>query len=117
VTDRALPRGHRAARRRPTLAPIPADLLEAGFEQRGERAKGRWLFAGTALACPSAYGVALKLRTGVVAGMVLALSACAGGSFRPPSDLPVKIGRPYAVRGTTFVPSADPTYDVLGYAS
>ena len=29
----------------------------------------------------------------------------------------MRIGRPYTVRGQTFVPAADPTYDMLGYAS
>jgi len=48
---------------------------------------------------------------------LLALSACAGGNYRPVSDTPVRIGRPYNVRGQTFVPTADPTYDMLGYAS
>jgi rare lipoprotein A len=48
---------------------------------------------------------------------LLTLSACAGGNFRPVNDVPVRIGKPYVVRGTTFVPAADPTYDVLGYAS
>lgn len=42
------------------------------------------------------------------------LSACAG---RAVSDVPVKIGRPYQVRGVTYVPAADPTYDMLGHAS
>lgn len=45
----------------------------------------------------------------------LLLSACAGG--RPVTDFPVKIGAPYRVRGTTYVPAADPAYDMLGYAS
>ncbi|HVI98434.1 MAG TPA: septal ring lytic transglycosylase RlpA family protein [Sphingomonas sp.] len=45
-----------------------------------------------------------------------ALAACAGG-YKPVSDTPVKIGRPYTVRGTTYVPAADPGYDMLGYAS
>lgn len=57
------------------------------------------------------------LRTACLAGALLALSACAGGAFRLPSDLPVKIGKPYAVHGVTFVPAADPSYDVLGFAS
>jgi rare lipoprotein A len=53
-----------------------------------------------------------------LAGLVLLLSACGGGPrFRPVSDVPVKIGRPYVVRGTTYVPAADPAYDMLGYAS
>ena len=49
--------------------------------------------------------------------VLLVLSACAGGNYRPVSDTPVRIGRPYTVRGQTFVPAADPTYDMLGYAS
>jgi rare lipoprotein A len=56
------------------------------------------------------------LRGACVAALLL-LSACAGGDFRPPADLPVKIGKPYVVRGVTFVPAADPSYDMLGYAS
>lgn len=47
----------------------------------------------------------------------LLLSACAGGNFRPVSDVPVRIGKPYSVRGTTYVPAAAPAYDALGYAS
>lgn len=46
----------------------------------------------------------------------LPLAACAGG-YRPVSDDPVRIGTPYAVRGRSYVPAADPTYDMLGYAS
>lgn len=45
------------------------------------------------------------------------LSACAGGDYRAVRDVPVKIGPPYVVRGTTYVPAADPGYDMLGYAS
>ncbi|UAK23572.1 septal ring lytic transglycosylase RlpA family protein [Sphingomonas nostoxanthinifaciens] len=48
--------------------------------------------------------------------LLLALCACAGG-FRPVSDAPIRIGRPYAVRGKTYVPAADPSYDMLGFAS
>ena len=47
----------------------------------------------------------------------LLLSACSGGNYRPVSDTPVRIGRSYSVRGQTFVPAADPTYDMLGYAT
>ncbi|WCM27481.1 septal ring lytic transglycosylase RlpA family protein [Sphingomonas sp. QA11] len=53
----------------------------------------------------------------IMAAAVLALSGCAGGNFRPVADLPVKIGQPYQVRGTTYVPAVDPFYDMLGYAS
>ncbi|WP_206244548.1 septal ring lytic transglycosylase RlpA family protein [Novosphingobium terrae] len=50
--------------------------------------------------------------------LALLLSACGSGvHYRPVSDSPVRIGRPYAVRGTTYVPAADPAYDRLGYAS
>jgi rare lipoprotein A len=56
-------------------------------------------------------------RTVSVTAALLILSACAGGNFRPVSDARVQIGRPYAVRGTTYVPAADPAYDRLGYAS
>lgn len=47
-----------------------------------------------------------------------ALAACGSGvHYRPVSDTPVQIGRPYTVRGVTYVPAADPGYDMLGYAS
>ncbi|SKB38195.1 rare lipoprotein A [Sphingopyxis flava] len=45
------------------------------------------------------------------------LSACAGGNFRPVSDTSVLIGKPYSVRGVTYVPAAAPAYDAVGYAS
>ena len=53
----------------------------------------------------------------VTTGLLLVMTGCAGGKFRPVSDTPVKLGAPYRVRGTTFVPAVDPRYDVLGYAS
>lgn len=37
--------------------------------------------------------------------------------YRPVSDTPVRIGPPYTVRGVTYVPAADPAYDMLGYGS
>ncbi|WP_311269869.1 septal ring lytic transglycosylase RlpA family protein [Sphingobium sp. WCS2017Hpa-17] len=52
-----------------------------------------------------------------VLAAALLLSACGGGNYRPVRDMPVKIGPPYTVRGTTYVPAADPGYDMLGYAS
>lgn len=51
----------------------------------------------------------------VLATLTLALAAC-GGRYRPVSDFPVKIGRPYTVRGVTYTPAADPTYDAVGFA-
>lgn len=56
-------------------------------------------------------------RIGGAAAAILVLSACAGGNFRPVSDAPVRIGPPYTIRGTTYVPAVSPSYDVLGYAS
>jgi rare lipoprotein A len=59
----------------------------------------------------------LNLRLAWAAIALLTLAACGGGKFRSVSDVPVRIGAPYKVRGTTFVPAADPSYDMLGYAS
>ncbi|RKF20975.1 septal ring lytic transglycosylase RlpA family protein [Altericroceibacterium spongiae] len=59
-----------------------------------------------------------SLRLFPVALLALALAACGGGvHYRPVSDTPVRIGPPYTVRGTTYVPAADPSYDAVGYAS
>src|SRR3546814_19546468 len=55
-----------------------------------------------------------------LAGMtsaLLALSACAGGNYRPVADAQVRIGPAYTIRGATYVPAAAPAYDALGYAS
>ncbi|KTT75925.1 septal ring lytic transglycosylase RlpA family protein [Sphingomonas endophytica] len=48
--------------------------------------------------------------------IALALAGC-GGRYRPVSDVPVTVGRPYVVRGVTYVPAAEPGYDMLGRAS
>jgi len=45
------------------------------------------------------------------------LAACASTKYRPVSDTPVRIGKPYKVRGVTYVPAANPVYEELGYAS
>ncbi|KIU28148.1 lipoprotein [Sphingomonas melonis] len=45
--------------------------------------------------------------------LALSLAACGG---RAVTDVPVKIGRPYTVRGVTYVPAPAPGYDALGYA-
>lgn len=49
-------------------------------------------------------------------GACALLSACGTTQYRAVSDRPVKIGRPYTVRGITYVPAEDREYDVLGYA-
>lgn len=47
----------------------------------------------------------------------LALAACGTPRYRAVSDTPVRIGKPYAVRGVTYTPADDRAFDVLGYAS
>ena len=59
----------------------------------------------------------LPVRHAAAAIAVSALLAGCGGRYRAVSDTPVTIGRPYAVRGVTYVPAADPGYDMLGRAS
>ena len=44
------------------------------------------------------------------------LAGC-GGHYRPVSDVPVRIGPPYKVRGVTYTPAHQPDYDMLGYAT
>ncbi|WP_294189313.1 septal ring lytic transglycosylase RlpA family protein [uncultured Sphingomonas sp.] len=50
----------------------------------------------------------------VLLALPLTLAGCAGARV---SDWPVKIGRPYSVRGVTYVPAAAPGYEAVGYAS
>lgn len=64
----------------------------------------------------SGFGQRTVLRTGITGGLIALLAACAG-NYRPVRDLPVRIGPPYVVKGTTYVPTAEPDYDFLGYAS
>lgn len=73
--------------------------------------------AGHASERPTALADRTIRAAGAVA-LVLALSACASRpDYRPVSDTPVRIGKPYTIRGATYVPRAEPRYDVLGYAS
>lgn len=46
----------------------------------------------------------------------IALLLLAGCGGRAVSDVPVTIGRPYSVRGVTYVPAPAPGYDAVGYA-
>jgi len=48
--------------------------------------------------------------------LLLLLAGCAGGPHMM-ADTPVKIGKPYQVRGTTYSPSDDRSYDQTGIAS
>jgi len=45
------------------------------------------------------------------------VAGCATTSYRPVSDTPVRIGKPYTVRGATYVPAENRAYEELGYAS
>lgn len=56
----------------------------------------------------------LRLSRSALAALLL-LAGCAGG--RPVSDTPIRIGRPYSVRGVTYVPAAAPGYEAVGFAS
>lgn len=60
-----------------------------------------------------------SLRRGTWLALLAAplLAACGGKHFRPVSDTPVKIGKPYTVRGIRYTPAEDPSYDAVGYAS
>jgi rare lipoprotein A len=77
--------------------------------------------AGLYLGIPCLYGSAMQRYSSIrMMGpvlAVLALSACAGGNFRPVTDAPVRIGSAYTIRGTTYVPAAAPAYEAVGYAS
>jgi rare lipoprotein A len=53
----------------------------------------------------------------LVALLALVLPACGGTQYRPVSDVPVRIGPPYTVRGVTYAPAVQPGYDMLGYAT
>jgi rare lipoprotein A len=56
---------------------------------------------------------------GLLAALALCamLAGCGTTRYRPVSDYPVKIGRPYSVRGTTYRPADLPAYDAVGMAS
>lgn len=52
-----------------------------------------------------------------MAAVALLLAGCSTTHYRPVSDWPVRVGKPYRVGGVTYTPAEDPTFDVLGYAS
>lgn len=57
-------------------------------------------------------------RKAAVLSLAALIAGCGGGvKYRPVSDVPVRIGPPYTVRGETYVPAASPGYDMLGYAT
>lgn len=58
-------------------------------------------------------------RSARLALMLLPLLAgCASTpKYRPVSDTPVRIGKPYQIRGITYVPADEARYDRIGYAS
>lgn len=58
----------------------------------------------------------VRIAARALPALALCLAGCGGGRYRAVSDWPVSIGKPYTVRGVTYVPAADPTFDVLGYA-
>lgn len=58
-----------------------------------------------------------RMLQGLVLILLPVLAGCASTKYRPVSDTPVRIGKPYQIRGVTYVPATDPDYDELGYAS
>ncbi|WP_052071731.1 septal ring lytic transglycosylase RlpA family protein [Sphingopyxis sp. MWB1] len=63
-------------------------------------------------------GAVVRGRVALAGALVATLAACAGGpKYRGVSDVPVKIGKPYQIRGVTYTPAAAPRYDAVGYAS
>jgi rare lipoprotein A len=56
-----------------------------------------------------------RARIALPLAAVFLLVSCAGNHMV--SDTPVKIGRPYQVRGKTYVPADDADYDETGTAS
>jgi rare lipoprotein A len=59
-----------------------------------------------------------RARNLLALALSASLAACGDGvKYRPVSDVPVRIGAPYKVRGATYVPAASPGYDMLGYAT
>ncbi len=73
-----------------------------------------------------ASGHGFRWRSLAAATVLALLAACVGppqgrpstgGRYPAVSDTPVKIGRPYSIRGVTYTPRPDPGYDRLGYAS
>ncbi len=59
-----------------------------------------------------------RLRFAQLALVLLPLLAgCATTKYRPVSDTPVRIGKPYVVRGVTYTPAENRSFDMIGYAS
>ena len=59
---------------------------------------------------------AVAWRSAIGLAAALAAAGCSTTHYRPVRDYPIKIGRPYTVRGVTYTPAAAPDYDQLGYA-
>jgi rare lipoprotein A len=58
------------------------------------------------------------VRSAIILSLAALVTACGGGvKYRPVSDVPVRIGPPYKVRGVTYTPAAQPGYDMLGFAT
>lgn len=86
---------------------MPAKIRSARHADRPRTVNGAALAPLPAL-------VSAILTTSVLAGV---LAGCSATRYRPVSDYPVKIGRPYTVRGQVYTPADMPAYDVVGYAS
>jgi rare lipoprotein A len=56
-------------------------------------------------------------REAAALSAALLLAGCGGGVHGLVQDTPVKLGRPYAIGGRTYVPADQPDYDQIGEAS
>jgi rare lipoprotein A len=56
-------------------------------------------------------------REAAALSAALFLAGCGGGVHGLVQDTPVKLGRPYAIGGRTYVPTDQPDYDQIGEAS
>jgi rare lipoprotein A len=68
---------------------------------------------------PFVWDAPMRRALACLAIMLLPLLAgCASSTrYRPVSDTPVRVGKPYQIRGVTYVPADERAYDMLGHAS
>lgn len=70
------------------------------------------------IAIPNIFHKRRRLAAYAILALLPTLAGCASSvKFRPVSDTPVRVGKPYQIRGVTYTPADDPSYDQVGYAS
>jgi len=67
---------------------------------------------------PAIVRIAHVTRGRLALALLPLLAACASTpDYRAVSDTPVRVGPPYVIRGVTYTPAHNRTYDMLGHAS